>query len=141
MLKDILVNLLADFIFILLVVFLFWILWYWIALSKARKFFNLRNNKDVNIYISVHEDQDTNTRYVATVAEYEAANILRNELNGQLRESVFGKIAVFLSGLLGHDPKIPNMNIITENSNGNPKKCSAISIGGPVRNKFSKYLI
>lgn len=141
MLFDILINLLSDVIFIILILFIFWIVWYWPALRKAIKFFGVKYQREMNIFISVHKDDETTTRNVITVEEYEVADYLRRSINRQLKDSVFGRIADFLSGLIGKDPKIPEINILTERLDSGSVSGGAFVIGGPVRNKVYRMVV
>ena len=112
-----------------------------IALIKARHFLGTGRHSEIIIYISAHEDDQTKTRWVVTVEEYEAADYLRRTISRQLKDSVFGRVADFLSGLLGFDPKIPEMSIFADNLEDVSVEGGAFAIGGPVRNVVTRTAI
>jgi len=138
MLYDISVNLISDAVFIGILLILSGVFWYWPVLSQARKFFGAGKLNEINIYISVHEDKQTTTRKVVTVEEYEAADYLRRTINRRLKDSVFGRIAEFLTGLLGFEPKIPETKIVADAFEDIELTGGAFVIGGPVRNEVTR---
>ena len=141
---SILLNVASDIIFLAALSALFWMLWYRRVLARARRFFGTDQQTQVQVYISVHEDKETLTKKVVTAEEYEAAVESKDTLERQLRGSWFGKLAVFVAGLLGLDPRIPELVVSVSPStelNAWPSPGSLILIGGPVRNQVTKFYL
>ena len=142
MICDIVINLISDVVFIFILLLLFWFIWYWPALKKARGIFGTGGgHRKILIYISVHEDTRTTTREVVTLEEYEAADYLRRTISRQLKDSLFGRVADFISGLLGFDPNFPEICISSDNLEDVSAQGGAIGIGGPVRNVVTRQVI
>lgn len=134
---DIGVNLCSDLLLIIFLGFLLKLL-YRRELSKAQTFFGFKQQVQVRIYISAHEDKHTASRRVVTAVEYEAAVEVKNILRDLTGREFIRKIA----GLIGQDPKLPEPNIepapldeIREPINFE----SIILIGGPLRNQLTKF--
>lgn len=144
MCSDICVNVISDFVFVVVVGVML------MALSIVRRrirteasdFFGIDPERPFVIYVSTHSDPNTVSQKVVTVQEYEAAIGIRAALQ-QLRGTGFiHGVGRLLSGLIGHEQRFPEPTIETsplgEVTDFSPPG-SLILIGGPLRNQLTKF--
>lgn len=136
-------NLCSDVLFVILLFAASWVLWHWTALAKARRFFGTGPGGNITIYVSAHHDSATTTRTVVTLEEYVAASDLKRQLERKLGETLFGRAAKRVAGLVGVEPSVPDPVIVAlpPESPAPRLQGATIVIGGPVRNVAAKYCI
>lgn len=140
---DIWINLVSDFLFVLVIGGIYgvlWSIWFYGSLKKAREFFGSNGNKKWMVYISVHQDPTTNTREVYTVLEVQAAFEFMYKFKQQYTLSNLAKVIKALGGLIGQElVNIPDPIFSSYSTFDNSENC--LIIGGPVRNPAARELV
>lgn len=110
-----------------------------IILDKPKKFFGIVRRWPIIIAISTHDDKDTHSRAVHTKMEYDIADELRDILTQQ-----FPGFISFWAELFGINVQTPGILIKGSplyDVQESPSQGSLILIGGPTRNKLTKYFL
>ena len=139
-LQDIGINVCSDFIVIGLLALLLWML-HRKELAEARQFFGLDRQAQIRICVSGHEHKETVTKKVVTALEYEAAVEMKDALRQITGGEFVRKAKIFIAGLIGQDPQIPEPIIEVsplDEVEESPYLDSLVLIGGPVRNQLTK---
>jgi hypothetical protein len=145
--RNILINVLSDFIFVVFVAVLASIA-YWsvrvVALDPASRFFGFAIREPGKIYVSGFEHSGLRTRKAVNALEYESASSLRDSLRPSYLASLPFRLVGFLARVIGQDLPLPDWNIEVAPLNSvhqAPDARSIIVIGGPVANQLTAFFL
>jgi hypothetical protein len=145
--QDILTNLSADCIFVILVILVLAILYPMsrrLRFGKASQFFGFRNEKQIKIYVAAFEHERMSSRRVVTAMEYEAAVEIRGLIERLAGSGVAYRLMDFLAGLIGQDIGLPAPDIEAgplEEVEAASHRGTLFLIGGPVTNQLSRFYL
>lgn len=140
-LGDLGVNICADIIFVVCILLILWGLEHQ-ELEESRQFFGLNKQTQIRIFVSAFEHEETVTKKVIAVLEYEAALEFREAFKHLSGDSFISRVRKKLAGIAGQSPEYLEVIIDVSPLEGleeSPYSGSLISVGGPLRNQLAKF--
>jgi len=144
---DILINILSDFLFVVLVAVLALIAYWGIrafAFDPASRFFGFTIREAGKIYVSGFEHPGLKTQKAVNALEYDSASSLRDSLRPSHLAGIPLRLVDFLAGLIGQDLPLPDWHIEVaplDPVHQAPSARSIIVIGGPVANRLAAFFL
>jgi hypothetical protein len=131
-------NIFSDIIFVVIGATLFGLL-YHKAIIRATKFFGIKRQTPIQVYISAHRDPATITRKVLTAEESEVAEELKDALKKQFPDSIAFWAKQF--GIELETPEIVIKGSPLDKINTWPYPGGLVLIGGPTRNSLAEFYL